>query len=197
MPRPYRHAGARSGDAALTIRTEQCALVQLLRQFPVVGVRRIVCASFNDLFVALLDSSHAGAPTNPADKNLATHTTPQSSRYLLTVNLARDQTGLFTQCVNGVMGCASGNTQAMAMCTDAAGLAGTGMDVPTPDQCDASSLRGGGTGWLTVRGNVVPGEIITLRLALWDTGDDQYDSLILLDNFHWSGANVAPGLSRD
>ena len=60
-------------------------------------------------------------------------------------------------------------------------LQGTGFD----------SFGSGGTGWLTTRGNVVPGETITLRLALWEQGsvsygpDHSWDSTVLLDGFKW------------
>jgi hypothetical protein len=37
-------------------------------------------------------------------------------------------------------------------------------------------LVSGGTDWLDLRGNVVPGEIITLRFAIWDTFDGLVDS---------------------
>jgi hypothetical protein len=39
----------------------------------------------------------------------------------------------------------------------------------------------------------VGGEIFTLRIALWDTGDHQLDSLALLDNFQWSLSPSEPG----
>jgi hypothetical protein len=61
--------------------------------------------------------------------------------------------------------------------------------------CGASNLAGGGTDWLVIRGNVVPGEIIELRFALWDTADGIYDSVVLLDNFAWSPNTVTPGTS--
>ena len=60
-------------------------------------------------------------------------------------------------------------------------LEGTGFD----------TWSSGGTGWLTTRGNVVPGETITLRLALWEQGsvlygpDHSWDSTVLLDGFKW------------
>jgi hypothetical protein len=152
-----------------------------------------VCSPFNDMFVALLDS---GSPANPADKNLATYTTPGGIRYPLNVNLAYGNTGLFTQCTNGATGCSPGAIAGTTnTCTGTIGLAGTGMDTPTPGSCDASSLIGGGTDWLVIRGNVVPGETITLRLALWDTSDGLSDSVILLDNFAWSANAVTPGVS--
>ena len=45
--------------------------------------------------------------------------------------------------------------------------------------------RHAATGWLQTRSNVVAGEEITLRFAIWDTGDEVLDSTVLLDNFRW------------
>ena len=152
-----------------------------------------VCSSFNDVFVALLDSSYAGTPANPADKNLATYVAPGSMHYPLGSALARDNTGLFTQCVNGATGCFSGNTGTIATCAGTGGILGTGMDFADAGTCNANSVVGGGTDWLVLRGNVVPGETIQLRLAIWDTGDGSYDSVVLLDNFRWSSDVITPG----
>ncbi len=158
-----------------------------------------VCGQFNDVFVALLDSGFAGAPANPVDKNLATYIAPNSAAYPLGVNLAYGNTGLFTQCVNGATGCASGNPSTIYTCTSTSGLTGTGMDIAAPaDSCGVSGgMVGGGTDWLMLRGNVIPGEIITLRLALWDSGDSSYDSLVILDNFQWSSQLVTAGTTRN
>ena len=32
---------------------------------------------------------------------------------------------------------------------------------------------------------MVPGEALTLRLAIWDAGDELLDSTVLIDNFRW------------
>jgi hypothetical protein len=80
-------------------------------------------------------------------------------------------------------------------------LTGTGFDIVNPaaqfandpGYCGSNDLAGGGTGWLTTTGNVVPGEIIELRFTIWDTGDQWYDSLVLLDNFQWSVNASTPG----
>jgi hypothetical protein len=161
-----------------------------------------VCSAFNDFFVALLDSSYAGTPANPADKNLAVYEAPGGELYPVGVNLAFGDTGLFRECLNGPTGCTrnavAGST---TMCTSTDGLVGTGMDVENPPTihpsikgwCDESNLAGGGTGWLTTRGNVVPGEIIELRFVIWDTVDGYYDSVVLLDNFQWSLEAAEPG----
>lgn len=157
-----------------------------------------VCGSFNDMFVALLDSGFAGTPANPADKNLAVYKAPSAAIYPVGVNLASGDTGLFTQCVNGATGCVFGTPGTIHTCTGTTGLAGTGMDVADSGVCgDANSQVGGGTDWLVMRGNVIPGEIITLRLAIWDTSDESYDSLVILDNFQWSSQPVTPGTTRN
>ena len=134
-----------------------------------------VCSSsnYNDFFIALLDSEHnTQYPDdefqNPYDKNLA----KDDKGNPVGVDLAPN--GLFMVC--------GSNGNYASNCTQGATLlSGTGFD----------SFSAGGTGWLTTRGNVVPGEVITLRLALWEQGtvsygpDHSWDSTVLLDGFKW------------
>jgi hypothetical protein len=49
-----------------------------------------------------------------------------------------------------------------------------------------AGVGGASTGWLKTTAPVSPGEVITLRFALWDTGDAILDSTALVDNFIWS-----------
>ena len=141
------------------------------------------CTTFTDNFVALLDSGF-GAALNPSDKNIAT---PVSFPGLpFSVNLAKLDNGSFTQCVNGLIGCASSGAQPISTCIGTSQLIGTGMEVADPNACSAGQQVGGGTGWYVLRGNVVRGDIIELRLAIWDSGDHSYDSNVVLDNFRWS-----------
>jgi hypothetical protein len=153
------------------------------------------CSAYNDFFVVLLDSKYAGMNPNPTDKNLAFYTPPNSTdKFPVGVNLATGNTGLFTQCVNGDTGCAPFSTHGnIATCTSQSQLAGTGMDTPAGGQCNANSVEGGGTGWLVTAGNVVGGEIITLRIAIWDTSDGNLDSLAIVDGFTWSVDEASPG----
>ena len=166
-----------------------------------------VCSPFNDMFVILLDSMWAGDPANPADKNLAIYEAPNGDLYPVGVNLAFNDTGLFRQCENGETGCAGlAEESATQSCEGVTELAGTGMDVSkpssaagpgTPGWCGTNDLTGGGTGWLETRGNVLGGEIITLRIAIWDSTDEAYDSVVLLDDFEWSVTASEPGTSID
>ena len=162
------------------------------------------CSPFNDFFVVLLDSTFAGTPANPADKNLAFYKNASNQVFPVGVNLAAGDTGLFTQCTNGATGCATGSgavAGTISTCTSTAELVGTGFDTANPAPkfandpgfCGANNQLGGGTGWLTVSGNVVGGETITLRIALWDTSDGFYDSVAIVDDFRWSVEASQPG----
>lgn len=147
-----------------------------------------VCSSLTDVFVALLESSFAGAPANPADGNIARAT----GVPVVSASNAFGSTGLFTACTNGATGCSSGVAGTISTCAESASLTGTGYEV-VDAVCQAGDLTGGGTGWLTASGNVVPGETITLRFALWDTADGISDSTVLVDNVRRQPANVTPG----
>jgi hypothetical protein len=150
------------------------------------------CSPYNDFFVALLDSSFAGTPANPTDKNLAFYTNPTTmQRTPVGVNLAYGNTGLFTECLNGGAGC-SGVPFQHTSCLSTALIPGTGFDVVT-NICDIGQMSGGGTGWLTTSGNVVGGEIMTLRMGVWDTSDTAFDSTVLIDDFQWSVEAAEPG----
>ena len=160
-----------------------------------------VCSAWNDFFLALLDSAQV---PNPADKNLAFFDPSPAGPpyYPVGVNLAFGNTGLFTQCLNGPTGCASGSVAGNTnTCVGTTGLAGTGFQITNPSPqfmddpgwCGSSNLVGGGTGWLVTSGNVLPGEKIELRFAVWDTGDPWYDSLALIDNFVWQATPTTPG----
>ena len=151
------------------------------------------CSSYNDFFVVLLDSAYSGMPANPTDKNLAFYQ-PMGSmmKVPVGVNLGHGNTGLFTQCINGETGC-SGDPGTISTCVGTTQLMGTGFDDPESGSCDTNSVTGGATGWLVTSGNVNPGEIITLRVAIWDTSDHAYDSLAVIDGFQWSVDVAQPG----
>ena len=152
------------------------------------------CSSYNDFFVVLLDSTYNGMPANPTDKNLAFYQ-PMGTmmKVPVGVNLGHGNTGLFTQCVNGTTGC-SGMPGTISTCASVSQLAGTGFDdIPAFPECDAAQPVGGATGWLVTSGNVTPGEIITLRIGVWDTSDHLYDSLAVIDGFQWSVDGTNPG----
>jgi hypothetical protein len=63
-------------------------------------------------------------------------------------------------------GCALGTSE----------LQGTGFDIWN----DA-----GATSWLKTQAPVKGGEEVTIRFAIWDTGDQAWDSTVLVDSFQW------------
>jgi len=133
-----------------------------------------VCSNFNDFFITLLDSTHTSEDPelqNPLDKNLA------MDEYGNPVGVNLAPAGLFKQCKNGT----SDYEAVITTCVGTDELQETGFD------------NHGGTGWLVTRGNVVPGEVITLRLAIWDLGDYVLDSMVLIDNFRWEFEEYKPG----
>ncbi len=150
------------------------------------------CSPYNDFFVVLLDSTYMGANPNPMDKNLAFYQPAGSmTKVPVGVNLGHGNTGLFTQCINGETGCL-GMPGTITTCTAMNHLVGTGFD-ESSGLCDTGQVVGGATGWLVTTGNVTPGEIITLRIAVWDTSDHILDSLAVIDGFQWSTEVAQPG----
>ncbi|MGI6395515.1 MAG: MopE-related protein [bacterium] len=153
-----------------------------------------VCNSsnYNDFFIALLDSDYNkknpnAEYMNPYDKNLA----KTANGTPVGVDLAPE--GLFTACNPNCFG----KDYAKQYCKDDFILEGTGFESQTMmGFCSGS----GGTGWLKVLGNVVPGEKITLRLALWEQGsvdygdDHSWDSTVVLDGFKWLPLPGKPGV---
>ena len=71
-----------------------------------------------------------------------------------------------------------------------ADLVGTGYDA-----WHSAVGPGGATRWLQSQAPAKPGSVITVRLAIWDAGNTQYDSTVLLDHFQWvaNGGTVAVG----
>ncbi len=150
-----------------------------------------VCSQFNDFFVALLSSVYSGVDPSPADKNLAFD--KATGLPLSSGAMAFSQ--LYRTCTSDTLGCNAGAPAMTSFCPSGSlGLSGTGFDLAGTG-CGSSNAVGGGTGWITVSGNVVPGEIIELRLAIWDVGDAAWDSLVLLDSFRWNKNNTTAGIT--
>ena len=148
-----------------------------------------VCTQFNDFTVVLLDTLH---PKVPTDKNLAVYV-KGDDRWPVGVNLVSSAPGIFSACHNGQIS-QCGSKKNYTWCTDSSLLSGTGFD-NAASACGYFGATGGGTGWLTVKGNVVPGETATLRFAVWDTADSVWDSLVIFDDFQWSNEGTVTGIT--
>ncbi len=150
-----------------------------------------VCTQYNDQYVALVDTP-AGTPSpiaNPVDKNLMTYTSA-NKKWPIGINVAGG-TDLFSVCkANGGTSDTCWDTSVSPQSCQLGEnlLAGTGFGKPTTG-CNV----GGGTFWLTTAGNVIPGELVTIRIVVWDVGDDEFDSATLIDGFQWLSNATLPG----
>jgi hypothetical protein len=150
-----------------------------------------VCTSYNDQFITLVDTP-TGTPSpipNPKDKNLMTYS-DAGQMWPIGINIAKG-TSLFAVCESQTAnaGCWDTDVSASSCQLGAADLVGTGFEKPTTGTCTI----GGGTYWLTTAGNVIPGQIVEVRIAIWDVGDTAYDSLAVMDGFKWLASATLPG----
>ena len=145
-----------------------------------------VCSAYNDSFIAYLSSSafNGGKPDNISF---------DSKNNPVSVN-----NGFFDRCTAGAdVGC-EGTYQGVSVCAGGTSeLEGTGFldfmgDYGSCKGGVSSTSSGGATGWLTTQAPVKPGETITIDFIIWNTGDTNYDSSVLLDHLTWvPGATVA------
>jgi hypothetical protein len=125
---------------------------------------QFICSQFNDFFVVL----QTPAPANAVQGNISFDLQGNAvsvNNSLLQVCTAQNAGGKQFDCPLG-----PGELNA------------TGFDEVNP-------LWGGphaATGWLQTVSPVNPGEVFTLRFAVWDVGDHILDSTALIDNFQFS-----------
>ena len=146
-----------------------------------------VCTDYNDSFIAYLTSKafNGGAPDNISF---------DSKKNPVSVN-----NGFFENCTAATTTGCNGSTIGTSTCPRGTGeLLGTGFFASgtwCPQDPNPSS-GGGSTGWLTTQAPVGAGEVISLEYIIWDTGDSNYDSSIILDNFQWVPGPVQAGTQR-
>jgi hypothetical protein len=150
-----------------------------------------VCQDYNDQFIALVKTP-SGSPApipNPVDGNLMTYSSP-TGKWPIGINIAKG-TDLFKSCQTpGTNFDCDDSEVSASSCSDGVSkLAGTGFESGFAGSC----AEGGATRWLETTGNVIPGQIVELRIAIWDVGDDAYDSTALLDGFTWLSSSRAAG----
>lgn len=120
-----------------------------------------ICSKFNDFYVTLMTPTPPGLPD---------------------ANISFDQDGNPISVNNSLLQVCSPQTaggKAFACPLGPGLLQNTGFTGPLIGEHAA-------TGWLATRAPVEPGSDITLRFAIWDSGDGVLDSLVLVDNFQWS-----------
>lgn len=80
-----------------------------------------------------------------------------------------------------------------------AALQDTGFEGSVSGQCEypwgtfPDCPNGASTGWMTLEAPVQPGETIRIVFALFDQGDADLDTTVLIDNFRWSCGGCEPG----
>lgn len=141
-----------------------------------------VCTSYNDQFIALVQP----APPGSINGNISF----DSLNNPVSVNI-----GFFDVCAPETCDpsifafyCDVGCPQPPVPCCPSgpAELSGTGFDT----WGDA-----GGTSWLKTQAPIKGGEEMNIRFTIWDAGDQNLDSTVLVDNFQWiaNGGTVAIG----
>ncbi len=127
-----------------------------------------VCSPFNDFYVVLMDPKPGGSP----DGNLV---------FDVDGNRVSVNNSLLRACEAGRH---SGRDFACPLGTGP--LADTGFDGDA--SCGSyfsDRVTGAATGWLQTQVPVEGGSVVTLRFAIWDSGDPNLDSLVLVDGFTW------------
>lgn len=149
----------------------------LSQEFP-----NFVCSDYNDQFAVLVDTPKPTSPIpNPVDKNLMVFD-DGNGLWPIGINIAAG-TGLFNVCNLATAQFANPDVSAKSCALGATQLSGT------------NCASNGGTFWLTTKGNIVPGELVTLRVVVWDVGDNSLDSHALIDGFKWLLNSTVPGTS--
>ncbi len=135
-----------------------------------------VCTAYNDSFVAWLTS--AAFQGKAGDFNISF----DSNNNPVSVN-----NNFFQVCspANATVGCDGSSPKTDACSLGNTQLQGTGFFIPGDSTCGQNDSGGGATGWLTTQAPVQPGETMTIQFMVWDTGDQIYDSSVLLDNWQW------------
>ena len=158
-----------------------------------------VCDSYNDQFVALVSPPPMGAlvPSGSTFGDISF----DSQHHPVSVNLGffdvcdpHDKVEYANDC-QGNNGCFGGPCPACPSppnpyCPSGTNeLLGTGFDSWNPG---IGGISAGATSWLTSQAPVKGGQELTIRFAMWDSGDQDFDSTTLIDNFQWiaNGSDV-------
>ncbi len=122
-----------------------------------------VCTFYNDAYIARLTSGHPLVQSNLGAPKWG--------------NITFDLSGAPVSVNVGFFSIPGGPKATHPM------LNGTGYD----GQC-SGQICGGATNWLQTTAPVLAGETITFHNSVWDTGDNIWDSIVLVDNWQWSAA---------
>lgn len=150
-------------------------------------------SGYNDQFVALVSPPPTGSyvPTGSTFGNISF----DSNNHPVSVNMGffdvcdpTTPARFASHCISGGGVCPSIPSPYCPLGVN--DLAGTGFDV-----WHSTVGPAGATRWLKTQAPAQPGSVITVRFAIWDAGNSQFDSTVLVDNFQWiaTGGTVAVG----
>ncbi len=145
---------------------------------------------YNDQFVALVSPPPAGAyvPTGSSFGNVSfdgnKHPVSVNVGFFDTCDPATPQR-FATHCKSGGGACPA--TPSPYCPLGLADLAGTGFDT-----WHGATGPAGATRWLKTQAPAQGGSIIKVRFAIWDAGNGQYDSTVLVDDFTWVATGAVP-----
>lgn len=146
---------------------------------------------YNDQFIALVTPPPQGAyvPPGSAGGNISF----DGNKHPVSVNL-----GFFDVCDPGspqrfAQHCKTGDAAACPALPNPYcplgmnDLQGTGFDTWHTNVGPAGATR-----WLQTQAPAQGGSTITVRFAIWDAGNAQFDSTVLVDNFQWIATGAVP-----
>jgi hypothetical protein len=142
-----------------------------------------VCTTFNDQFVALVEPPPLGANNGNISFDSASNPVSVNIAFFDVCDETEDD---FAQ------NCGFCKPPPVPYCPlGTAELMGNGF----LDAFGSGFEDGGGTTWLQTTAPVTGGEIFQIRFAIWDVGDDSFDSTVLVDAFEWiaQGGTVPVG----
>jgi hypothetical protein len=149
---------------------------------------------YNDQFIALVTPPPAGAyvPSGSTGGNISF----DSNGHPVSVNIGYfdvcdpSTPTRFAQHCRATTGATCPATPSPYCPLGLGDLAGTGFDV-----WESSVGPNGATRWLQTQAPATPGSIITIQFTIWDAGNGEFDSTVLIDNFQWlaAGGTIAVG----
>jgi hypothetical protein len=147
-------------------------------------------SAYNDAFFAIVTTKKF--TTNVAKDATGSAITVNSGFFQL-CPLPPGPAGIIApEALKNCVGIAGDKTKSIFGTLAGTNFDGTGIgktdDTVTDPTSGKKFIYGGGSGWLTTKFAVEPGETITLRLMIMDTSDGYLDSGALIDNMSWEKA---------
>ncbi|CAN5222859.1 hypothetical protein BH09MYX1_BH09MYX1_60240 [soil metagenome] len=143
-----------------------------------------VCTQFNDSFIAYLKS-------NAFNNGKADNISFDANKNPVSVN-----NGFFDRCSPKTLSCSNFPSGYKACGSGDAELQGTGFYALAAHCGGGQDSGGGATGWLQTKAPVQPGETITIEFMIWDTGDQAWNSSVLIDGWQWEATDTTVGTVR-